>query len=98
MRKIRVLMVIAALVVASVPVVAQAQVEAPAWGAGAVVDRVIGWIGGLWTVVAGSETGLILPVDGDETVGGEPWGAGDGETLVNPLPESEVYPEFDPEG
>lgn len=98
MRKIRVLVVIAALAAASVPAVAQAQVEAPAWGGGAFVERVVGWIGGLWTAVAGSETGPVLPVGGDETVGVEPWGAGDGETLANPLPEPEVYPEFDPEG
>jgi hypothetical protein len=91
-------MVIAALVAAcGVSVAAQAQVEAPAWGGGAVVERVIGWIGGWWTVVAGSETEPVPAEDGD--VGDPvPGGPGVGESLESPLPETEVYPEFDPNG
>lgn len=99
MRKIRVLVLMSAVALTTAtPAVAQAQAEAPPWAGGGAVERLIDWFGGLWTVVAGSETDLVLPVDGDETVGEVPGGAGDGETLVNPLPETEVYPEFDPEG
>lgn len=98
MRKIRVVMVVAALVTACLPAVAQAQAVAPPWSALGGIERLIDWIGGLWTVVEGSETNPLLPDGGDETVGVEPGGEGDGESLVNPLPETEVYPEFDPEG
>jgi hypothetical protein len=88
-------MVVAALVAACVPAVAQAQVEAPAWGGGAVVERVIGWIGGWWTAVAGSET--EPPPEGDETVG-LPEGPGDALTTGDPLPVPQLFPELDPDG
>lgn len=97
MRKIRVLMVIAALVAAcGVPAVAQAQVGAPAWGGGAVVERLIGWIGGWWTAVAGSET--EPPPEGDETTDVVPDGSGTDSTVGDLLPPTEVFPEYDPNG
>lgn len=96
MRKIRVLMVITVLAAAtSVPAVAQAQIEAPAWGSGTVAERVVGWIEGLWRAVAGSETEPVPPGDGGETVDGGP---GDVVTSEDPLPTSDLYPEFDPDG
>lgn len=95
MRKIRVLVVIAALAAASVPAAAQAQVEAPSWGGGAVVERVIGWIGGWWTAVAGSET--EPPPEGGEAVG-LPDGPGDAVTTGGPFTGPQLFPELDPDG
>jgi hypothetical protein len=88
-------MVIGMLVAACVPAVAQAQVEAPAGGGGAVVERVIGWIGGWWTAVAGSET--EPPPEGDETTVVMPDGEGTDLTVLNP-PTPQVFPEYDPTG
>lgn len=98
MRKIRGLLVVAMLVATVAPAVAQAQVEAPAWGGATVVERLVGWIGGLWTAVAGSEISSAAPVGGDEAGGVGPEGAGDMVTSPLPPPETEVYPEFDPNG
>jgi hypothetical protein len=88
-------MVIAALVMVCVPAAAQTQVEVPAWGARAVVERVIGWIGGWWTAVAGSEA--EPPPGNDETVS-LPEGPGDAVTTGDPLPVPQLFPELDPHG
>lgn len=100
MRKIRVLVVIMVLAVAtSVPAVAQTQIEAPAWGSGTVAERVVGWIAGLWRAVAGSEKGPTEegpPVD--PLAGVVPDGPGTESLPTPPSTESEVFPEYDPNG
>lgn len=99
MRKIRVWMVVAVLAVATlVPGVARAQDGAPAWGAGAVAARLIGWIEGLWSAVAGAETDPVKPADGGETLGVAPGGPVVGPTSDDPSTETKLYPELDPDG
>lgn len=99
MRKIRVLMVITALAAAtSVPAVAQAQIEAPAWGSGTVAERVVGWIEGLWRAVAGSETEQTDEQPADPLVGEVPEGSGTESIETAPSTVSEVFPEYDPDG
>lgn len=99
MRKIRVLMVITVLAaVTSVPAVAQAQIEAPAWASGTVAERVVGWIAGLWRAVAGSETGQTAEPPADPLVGMVPDGPGTESLPTPPSTETEVFPEYDPDG
>ena len=99
MRKIRVLMVVAVLVVAAtVSGVAQAQDETPRWGGAAVAERLIGWIEGLWTAVAGSQADPVAPGDGDGTTAAPPEVPGIATTSDDPSTQTEVYPEFDPDG
>lgn len=99
MRKIRVLVVMVALAVAStIGGGAQAQVEVPQWGGGTVAERVIGWIGQLWTAVAGGNAEPAAPADGGGTVGVVPDGRELTTTSDDPSTETSVYPEFDPNG
>lgn len=95
MRKIRVSMVVVLAVVFIVPSVVQAQVEAPQWDGGVVAERFIGWIGSLWTAVAGSGT---KPPDAGDGTGVVPEGTGIATTWEDPTTEADVYPEFDPDG
>lgn len=99
MRKIRVLVVMVALAVAiTIAGVAQAQVEVPQWGGGTVAERVIGWMGELWTAVAGATEEPAAPADGGGTVGVAPDGSEITSTSGDPSTETNVYPEFDPDG
>lgn len=99
MRKIRVVMVVVALAVATlVAGVAQAQVEGPQWGEGIVAERLIGWIEGLWTAVAGAKADPVVPGDGGGTTEVAPDGPGIAATSDDPSTETEVFPEFDPDG
>jgi hypothetical protein len=98
-RKIRVLVVITVLAaVTSVPALAQAQIEAPAWGNGTVAERVAGWIAGLWRAVAGSETGQTAEPPADPLAGVVPDDPGTESLPTAPSTESEVFPEYDPDG
>lgn len=78
------------------PVVTQAQVEPPGWGWGALTERLLGWADGLWSAVAGSETGEPAEEDSGETLVLD----GEGETMAVDLgsTDSEAYPGYDPDG
>lgn len=66
MRKLRVLLMVAAFGFAAMtPAMAHAQAEPSGWGGGAVVERVLGWLDGLWSAVAGSETEPPPPEEDD---------------------------------
>jgi hypothetical protein len=93
------LVVMVALAVAStIAGVAQAQVEVPQWGGGTVAERVIGWIGELWNAVAGAKAEPAAPADGGGTDGVAPDGPELTSTSGDPSTETNVYPEFDPDG
>lgn len=99
MRNIRVLAVMVALAVAiGIAGVAQAQVEGPQWGGSAVAERVLGWIEGLWTAVAGAKAEPAAPADGGGTVGVVPDGSELTSTAEDPSTETQVFPELDPDG
>lgn len=99
MRKIRVLAVLMALAVAiAIAGVAEAQVEVPQWGGGAVAERVIGWIEGLWSAVTGATAEPAAPADGGGTVGVVPDGSVITDTADDLTSKPKVYPEFDPNG
>jgi hypothetical protein len=96
-RRLRVLVVMAALGFGCIaPVVTQAQVEPAAWGWGVLAERLLGWADGLWSAVAGSESGE--PAEEDSG----------GETLLDPVPtqgtadlpssNADSYPGLDPNG
>lgn len=101
MKKLRVLLMVAAFgFAATAPTMAQAQAEPPGWGGGTaswgtVAERVLGWLDGLWSAVAGSETEPPPPEEDD---GGElDFG------YVEQLPDSpsnhnDSYPGLDPNG
>lgn len=92
--KIRCVVVVAVLIVTSfVPTVAQAQVEQPRWAGSGIVERLAGWIGGLWSAVARSESD-----GGGETVEAEPEGPSMTTTSDDPAIQGEVFPELDPDG
>jgi hypothetical protein len=100
-RKLRVLLMVAAFGFAALaPAMAHAQAEPPGWGGGAaswgtVAERVLGWLGGLWSTVAGSETEAPPPEEDDA---GEP---DFGVVLELPnIPENhnDSYPGLDPDG
>lgn len=97
-RRLRILVVVAALGFGCMaPVVTQAQVEPPEWGWGVLTERLLGWANGLWSAVAGSETGEPAEEDsGDEP----PVLDGEGETMAVDLGStgSEAYPGYDPDG
>lgn len=104
MRKLRVLLMVAAFgFAATAPAMAQAQAEAPGWGGGAAswgtaVERVLGWLDGLWSAVAGSETeppkedggeeGIILLFDGE----------GENSTDGSDPTKPKAFPGYDPDG
>lgn len=101
MRKLRVLLMVAAFgFAATAPAMAQAQAEPPGWGGGAAswgtaVERVLGWLDGLWTAVAGSETEPPPPEEDDAEE------LDNGEVLELPeIPQNnnDSYPGLDPDG
>lgn len=99
MRKIRVLMVVAVLAVATmVPAGAQAQDEAPRWHGATVAERLIGWIEGVWTAVAGSKADPVVPGDGGGATTAVPEGPGIATTSDGSSTQAELYPELDPDG
>lgn len=101
MRKLRVLLMVAAFGFAAMsPAMAHAQAEPPGWGGGAAswgtaVERVVGWLDGLWSAVAGSETEPPPPEEDDA----EEMDFGDVEQLPDsPSNHNEAYPGYDPNG
>lgn len=101
-RKLRVLLMVAAFVFAAMaPAMAHAQAEPPGWGGGAAnwgtaVERVLGWLDGLWTAAAGSETEPLSP-DGGEVVNLVE-GGGEGSTDEEPPAQPNAFPLVDPNG
>lgn len=105
MRKLRVLLMVAAFGFAALtPAMAQAQAEPPGWGGGAagwgtVAERVLGWLDGLWSAIAGSGTkkapeeegggeGVVLVLDGD----------GESSTDGSDPTKPKAFPGYDPDG
>jgi hypothetical protein len=91
-------MVAAFVFAATAPAMAQAQAEPPGWGGGAAswgtaVERVLGWLDGLWSAVAGSETETLSPDGGDMVEGG-----GEGSTDEEPPTQPNAFPLVDPNG
>jgi hypothetical protein len=99
MRRLRVLLVVAALGFGCLaPVVAQAQEETSAWDWGALAERLAGWAGGVWSVVAGAEK-EEPPPGGDG--GGDLLALdGDGEATTDDFDSSDpaAFPGYDPDG
>lgn len=77
------------------PVVAQAQVERPAWGWEALAERLTGWAAGALSAVAGARTDAPPPEDDSDVL------ALDGGEQTSPdslTTETKAYPGFDPNG
>lgn len=102
MRKLRVLLMVAAFVfAATAPAMAQAQAEPPGWVGGAAswgtaAERVLGWLDGLWSAVAGSESESLSPDGGGAVNLVE--GGGEGSTDEEPPTHPSAFPLVDPNG
>lgn len=96
MKKLRVLLMVAAFgFAATAPTLAQAQAEPPGWGEGTAVERILGWLEGLWSAVAGSETATPPPEEDDA----EALDFGDVLELPDsPSNHNDSYPGLDPNG
>lgn len=97
MKRLRVLVVVAALGFGCMaPVMTQAQVEPPGWSWGVLAERWLGWANGLWTAVAGSETGE--PAE-EDSGGGTPVEFEGAQGTTDPPPSTnDSYPGLDPNG
>jgi hypothetical protein len=96
-------MVAAFVFAATAPAVAQAQAEPPGWGGGAAswgtaVERVLGWLDGLWSAVAGSETEPLPPEDGGDGIVLLLDGDGENSTDGSDPTKPKAYPGYDPDG
>jgi hypothetical protein len=99
MRRLRVLLVVAALGFAwMAPVVAQAQEETSAWDWGALAERLAGWAEGVWGVVAGAaKTETPQGGGGDDDLLALD-GVGEATTSDFDSSNPEAFPGYDPDG
>lgn len=79
------------------PVVAQAQVERPAWGWEAVAERLTGWAAGALSAVTGAQTDAPAPEE-DSGTDVSALDGGEQTSTDSPTTETEAYPGFDPNG